>query len=54
MKKDPAIESIRKTRRVISEKHGHDTRALIAHYRALERKYAKRMVRESTAEYVPK
>ena len=54
MKKDPAIEAIRKTRHEISEKHRHDTRALIAHYRALERKYADRIVRESTAEYTPK
>lgn len=54
MKRDPAIQSIRKTRREISEKHGHDTRALIAHYRALEPKYAQRMVRESTVDYASK
>lgn len=48
MKKDPAIERIRKTRHEISEKHGHDTRALITHYRALETKYADRLVRESS------
>ena len=51
MKRDPAIEMIRKTRHEISEKHGHDTQALIAHYRALEKKYAGRLVRESTVEY---
>ena len=54
MKKDPAIESIRKTRREISEKHGHDTRALIAHYRDLERKYVDRLVKESAGEYSAK
>jgi hypothetical protein len=51
MKKDPAIEKIRKTRLDISDKYGHDTHALIAHYRALEKKYAGRMVRESPVEY---
>jgi len=54
MKKDPAIEEIRKTRREISRKSGHDTRALIAHYRSLEPKYAARLVRESTGEYSTK
>ena len=51
MKKDPAIESIRKTRHEISEKHGHDTHALITHYRSLEAKYAGRIVKESGAKY---
>jgi len=50
MKKDPAIEKIRKTRHQISQKYGHDTRALIAHYRSLETKYADRILKESTAE----
>ena len=54
MKKDPAIEKIRKTRREISQKYGHDTRALIAHYRALEPKYADRLVRKSTGEHATK
>jgi len=51
MKKDPAIEQIRKTRCEISERYGHDTRALIAHYRALEEKYADRLMRDAAAEY---
>jgi len=54
MKKDPAIETIRKTRHEISERCGHDTQALIAHYRALENKYTDRLVRESTVEYSTK
>ena len=54
MKKDLAIENIRKTRHAISEKYGHDTHALIAHYRSLETKYAGRLVRESTVEYATK
>ncbi len=54
MKKDPAIESIRKTRHDISKKYGHDTRALITHYRDLETKYADRLVRESSSRYTTK
>ena len=51
MKRDPAIEGIRKTRHEISEKHGHDTRAMITHYRSLEAKYARRIVKEPGAKY---
>lgn len=51
MKKDAAIEQVRKARRKISRQHGHDTRALLAHYRALEPKFATRIVKESAAEY---
>ncbi len=54
MKKDPVIDKIRKTRHDISQKYGHDTRALIAHYRSLETKYADRIVKESSAEYSTK
>ena len=51
MSRDPTIDAIRKTRHESSERFGHDTRALIAHYQALEPKYADRMVREPTVEY---
>ena len=51
MKKDPAIDAIRKTRQAISKKCGHDTQALLAHYRALESKYAERMVKEHSSSY---
>ena len=54
MKRDPAIEEIRQTRREISRKLGNDTRAIIAHYQALESKYADRLVKESAAGYSPK
>jgi len=54
MKRDPAIDEIRKIRHEISERYRHDTHALIAHYRALEKKYAGRLVRESTVEYSSK
>lgn len=45
MKDDPAIEMVREVRRQISERFGHDTRALVEHYRELEKRYADRMVR---------
>ena len=51
MTKDPGIEDIRETRREISRKFGNDTRALIAHYRAMESSYAGRLVKESAADY---
>ena len=54
MKRDPAIEEIRETRREISRKFGNDTRALIAHYQALESGYADRLVKESAAKYSSK
>ena len=51
MKKDPAIDSIRKTRHAISKKCGHDTQALLERYRSLESKYANRMVKEEPSPY---
>ncbi len=51
MKKDPAIESIRKTRRAISKQCGHNTQELLARYRSMESKYADRMVKEGQAAY---
>lgn len=51
MKKDPAIESIRKTRHAISKKCGHDTQELLVRYRSLESKYADRMVKEEPSAY---
>jgi len=32
--------------KLLLEKYGHDTRALIEHYRSLEKKYEERLVRE--------
>ena len=54
MKRDVAIEEIRKTRYQISEKFSHDTRAIISHYRKLESKYAHRILMESTVKYLSK
>lgn len=38
MKPDAAIEEIRAVRHEISAEHGHEPRALVDHYRELERK----------------
>lgn len=44
MTRDDAIEEIREVRRAISAEFGHDTRALLDHYRELERRYADRLL----------
>lgn len=44
MAKDQAIEEIRAVRRAISAEHGHDTRALLDHYRQMEKRYPDRLV----------
>ena len=51
MRTDVAIEEIRQTRHEISERFGHDTYALIAHYQSLESKYADRLVKSPSREY---
>jgi hypothetical protein len=48
MKKDIAIEEIREVRHRISERFGHDTKALLDHYRELEKKYKDRMVTDTS------
>ena len=48
MKSDPAIDDIRRTRREISRRFGHDTKALVAHYQELQKKYADRLVAKPT------
>ena len=54
MKKDPSIDEIRKVRHEIGGKYGHDTKALLDHYKKLESKYSSRLLRESRPEYSPK
>lgn len=44
MTRDEAIEEIREVRRAISAEFDHDTRALLDHYRELERRYADRLL----------
>lgn len=46
MAKDSAIEEVRKVRREISAEFGHDTRALLDHYREVERRYGDRLLRK--------
>jgi len=52
MRTDVAIEEIRRTRREISRRFGHDTKALIAHYKELQKKYADRLVAEPSEVYL--
>jgi hypothetical protein len=44
MKKDPAIEEIRAVRHKISKRFGHNTKALLDHYREMEKEYPDRML----------
>ena len=46
MIQDEAIEAIRKVRHRISAEHGHNTMALLSHYKKLESKYASRILRK--------
>ena len=45
MKPDPAIEEVRAVRHRISEEFGHDTQALLDHYRELEKLHPQRLHR---------
>ena len=45
MKPDPAIEEIHTVRHRISEEFGHDTQALLNHYRELEKLHPERVLR---------
>ena len=44
MKSDKAIEEVRAVRRQISAEYGHDTKALLDHYKGLEKHYQDRIV----------
>ena len=44
MKIDKAIAEIRAVRHRISEEYGHDTKALLDHYKKLERDYPGRII----------
>jgi len=54
MWKDAAIEEIRAVRHEISAQFGHDTKALLDHYRDLERQYEDRLLREPTEHEAPR
>jgi hypothetical protein len=45
LKKDPLIDEIRAARHRISARFGHDTKALLDHYREMEKQYADRVLR---------
>ena len=44
MTPDKAIEEIRAVRRQISEAYGHDVKAFLEHYRALETQHKERLI----------
>jgi hypothetical protein len=46
MKKDSAIAEVRDIRHRISARYGHDTRALLTHYKELQKRFADRMLKE--------
>ena len=48
MRKDPLIDEIRAVRHRISERFGHNSKALCDHYREMERNHHRRMLRERT------
>lgn len=50
MTADKAIEAVREVRHRISAEFGHDTRALLDHYRKLEKRYQERMLRSPGGE----
>ena len=46
MRKDPLIDEIRAVRHRISERFGHNTKALCDHYREMEKQHPDRMLRD--------
>jgi hypothetical protein len=46
MTTDEPIDEIREVRHQISAEFGHSTRALLDHYREMEKRYADRMLRK--------
>ena len=52
MQTDEAIEEIRRVRHEISEEFGHDTQALLDHYRSLEKRYQHRMLKTESVRTV--
>ncbi len=45
MKPDPVIERIRAIRREISKEFNNDPKALVAHYREMEKRFKERMLK---------
>lgn len=46
MKKDRAIEEIRKVRHMISKQFNNDTKSILEHYKELESKYGNRILKD--------
>lgn len=51
MSRDPAVDEIRAVRHKISAQFGHDTKAMLTHYKELEARYQSRMLKEGPAGY---
>ena len=52
MKSDPVIERIRAVRREISKECNHDPKVLVAHYRAMEKRFKDRILKRTLAKAV--
>ena len=48
MKKDIAIDEIRAVRHRISERFGHNTKALLDYYREMEKRYKNRILADTS------
>lgn len=53
MKPDAPIDDVRAVRHRISEELGHDTRALLDHYRELEKLHPERVLRRHASDEKP-
>jgi hypothetical protein len=49
MTQDKAIEEIRAVRKQISAAYGHDVKAFLEHYRALETQYKEKLIQRRDA-----
>jgi len=50
MLRDETIDEIREVRHQISQRFGHDTKALLDHYKSLEAEYSDRIVSKRSQE----
>jgi hypothetical protein len=50
MKPDPFIERIRAVRKEISKECNHDPKVLVAHYRAMEKRFKDRILKRTLIE----
>ncbi len=52
MKPDSVIERIRAVRREISKECNHDPKVLVAHYRAMEKRFKGRILKQTSVKAV--